>query len=108
MDSHTHSAQVGRLEVVDTGRRRRWSEDEKLKIVLESLQAARQISATAGDTAFLDRCCCNGGGCFGSSRRMPNKNVALCRRGGAGIIGYGGACADRGCRGNRDRVCSRG
>jgi hypothetical protein len=47
MDSHTHSAQVGRLEVVDTGRRRRWSEDEKLKIVLESLQAPRQISATA-------------------------------------------------------------
>jgi transposase len=47
MDSHTHSAQVGRLEVVETGRRRRWSEDEKLKIVLESLQAPRQISATA-------------------------------------------------------------
>jgi transposase len=45
MDSHTHSAQ--RLEVVETGRRRRWSEDEKLKIVLESLQAPRQISATA-------------------------------------------------------------
>jgi transposase len=33
--------------VVETGRRRRWSEDEKLKIVLESLQAPRQISATA-------------------------------------------------------------
>jgi len=47
MDSHTHSAQVGRLDVVDTGRRRRWSEDEKLKIVLESLQAPRQVSATA-------------------------------------------------------------
>jgi transposase len=47
MDSHTRSAQVGRLEVVETGRRRRWSEDEKLKIVLESLQAPRQISATA-------------------------------------------------------------
>jgi transposase-like protein len=26
--------------VVDTGRRRRWSEDEKLKIVLESLQGS--------------------------------------------------------------------
>ena len=47
MDGHTHSAQVGRLDVVDTGRRRRWSEDEKLKIVLESLQAPRQVSATA-------------------------------------------------------------
>ncbi|WP_246250397.1 hypothetical protein [Bradyrhizobium cajani] len=31
----------------DTGRRRRWSEDEKLKIVLESLQAPRQVAATA-------------------------------------------------------------
>jgi transposase len=47
MDRHTHSAQVERLEVVETGRRRRWSEDEKLKIVLESLQAPRQVSATA-------------------------------------------------------------
>jgi len=47
MDSHTRSAEVDRLEVVETGRRRRWSEDEKLKIVLESLQTPRQISATA-------------------------------------------------------------
>jgi transposase len=47
MDRHTHSAQAERLEVVETGRRRRWSEDEKLKIVIESLQAPRQVSATA-------------------------------------------------------------
>jgi transposase len=47
MDSDKRSSQVERLEVVDTGRRRRWSEDEKLKIVLESLQTPRQISATA-------------------------------------------------------------
>src|SRR4030095_3979547 len=47
MDSDRGSAQVERLEVVDTGRRRRWSEDEKLKIVLESLQAPRQVTATA-------------------------------------------------------------
>jgi transposase len=47
MDRHTHSAGVERLEVVETGRRRRWSEDEKLKIVIESLQAPRQVSATA-------------------------------------------------------------
>jgi transposase len=47
MDSDTHSAETSRLEVVETGRRRRWSEDEKLKIVLESLQAPRQVSATA-------------------------------------------------------------
>ena len=47
MDSNTHSAQVTRLEVVDSGRRRRWSDEEKLKIVLESLAAPRQVSATA-------------------------------------------------------------
>src|SRR5438132_11382322 len=47
MDSDRRSAQVERLEVVDTGRRRRWSEDEKLKIVLESLEAPRQVAATA-------------------------------------------------------------
>lgn len=47
MNSDKGGAQVGRLEVVETGRRRRWSEDEKLKIVLESLQAPRQVAATA-------------------------------------------------------------
>ena len=47
MDRHTHSEDVERLEVVETGRRRRWTEDEKLKIVLESLQAPRRVSATA-------------------------------------------------------------
>ena len=46
MDGHTHSV-FGRLEVVETGRRRRWSEDEKLKIVLESLAGPRLVSATA-------------------------------------------------------------
>jgi transposase-like protein len=38
MDSDRRSAQVERLQVVDTGRRRRWSEEEKLKIVVESFQ----------------------------------------------------------------------
>jgi transposase len=47
MDSRTHSPGTSRLEVVETGRRRRWSEDEKLKIVLESLQGPRRVSATA-------------------------------------------------------------
>jgi transposase len=47
MDSDKRSAQVERLEVVETGRRRRWSEGEKLKIVLESLQSPRQVAATA-------------------------------------------------------------
>lgn len=47
MDSHKRSAQIERLEVVETGRRRRWSEDEKLKIVLESMQTPRSVSSTA-------------------------------------------------------------
>lgn len=47
MDSDKRSAQVERLEVVEIGRRRRWSEAEKLKIVLESLRAPRRVSATA-------------------------------------------------------------
>jgi transposase len=47
MDSHTDSVQVRRLDVVQTGRRRRWSDDEKLRIVLESLQGPRQASSTA-------------------------------------------------------------
>jgi len=47
MDSHTHGGQVQRLEGVETGRRRRWSEDEKLRIVAESLSGPRLVSATA-------------------------------------------------------------
>ncbi|WP_371747172.1 transposase [Acuticoccus sp. I52.16.1] len=33
--------------MVETGRRRRWSDDDKLKIVLESLAGPRLVSATA-------------------------------------------------------------
>ena len=47
MDSDKYSTQVERLGVVDTGRRRRWTDDEKLKIVLESMQTPRAISSTA-------------------------------------------------------------
>ena len=47
MDSDKYSTQVERLEVVETGRRRRWTDDEKLRIVMESMQAPRAISSTA-------------------------------------------------------------
>ena len=47
MDVHKHSTQIERLEVVETGRRRRWSDDEKVRIVLESLERPRAISSTA-------------------------------------------------------------
>jgi transposase len=47
MDSHKRSTQLERLEVVETGRRRRWSDDEKLRIVTESFEGPRAISSTA-------------------------------------------------------------
>ena len=47
MDIATDSRLVTRLEIVDTGRRRRWSEEEKRRIVEESYSAPRQASATA-------------------------------------------------------------
>jgi transposase len=47
MDAHKVRAEVSRLEVVEVGRRRRWSLAEKLRIVEESLAAPRQVSATA-------------------------------------------------------------
>jgi transposase len=47
MAVHTSSAVVERLEVVETGRRRRWTDDEKLRILAESLSGPRQVSSTA-------------------------------------------------------------
>ncbi|MCK1717472.1 transposase [Bradyrhizobium sp. 141] len=55
MDSNKCSAQVERFEVVETGRRRRWTDDEKLKIVLESLQSPRAVSSTARRYSFAPR-----------------------------------------------------
>lgn len=45
MDSHIYS--VEKLAIVETGRRRRWSDEEKLRIVSESLAGPRLASATA-------------------------------------------------------------
>ena len=47
MDSLTDTGLISRLEVVETGRRRRWSDAAKLRIVEESLSAPRLVSATA-------------------------------------------------------------
>jgi transposase len=47
MDIDNDSRQVRRLDVVDSGRRRRWNESEKLKIVHESLAGPRLAAATA-------------------------------------------------------------
>ncbi len=47
MTSDKDSFQVQRLEVANTGHRRRWSLDEKLRIVGEIFQGLRHVSATA-------------------------------------------------------------
>jgi transposase len=47
MTDHTTMAKVSRLEVVATGARRRWTLEEKQRIVAESFSAPRNVSATA-------------------------------------------------------------
>ena len=47
MDVLTDSHQVRWLDVVETGRRRRWTDSEKLRIVQESLSGPRLTAATA-------------------------------------------------------------
>ena len=47
MGSHTDRPHVTRLEIVEIGRRRRWSDAEKRRIVEASLAGRRLVSATA-------------------------------------------------------------
>ena len=47
MDSHTISPKVSRLEVIETGARRRYTTAEKLRIVAESMAGPRLVSAVA-------------------------------------------------------------
>src|SRR5262245_34675391 len=47
MTDHTPNSRVSRLEVVSTGPRRRWTLDEKQRIVAESYSAPRLASVTA-------------------------------------------------------------
>lgn len=47
MDINTDSHRVHRLQVVQTGRRHRWTTAEKIRIVEESFAGHRQASATA-------------------------------------------------------------
>jgi hypothetical protein len=51
------SARVERLEMVETSRRRLWSEDEKLRAYRHRVRLRRR----RGDMAFRVRCCCDGG-----------------------------------------------
>ena len=47
MDRDTDMPQVQRLEVIESGRRRRWTPEAKLRIVEESYAGPRLASATA-------------------------------------------------------------
>lgn len=47
MGIHSYSPQVEVLSVTDSGRRRRWSAEEKIRIVEESFARPRSVSATA-------------------------------------------------------------
>ena len=47
MDRRKDSAQVQRLDVVELGRRRRWTTEAKLRMVEESFAGWRQASGTA-------------------------------------------------------------
>lgn len=47
MDAHSFMTQVEVLSVTDSGRRRRWSTAEKIRIVEESLSRPRMASSTA-------------------------------------------------------------
>ena len=57
MAVHTPRPVIEHLEVVETGRRRRWTEDEKLRIVAESLRGVGVWSPRRrDDTASRDLC----------------------------------------------------
>ena len=47
MTDHTPMSKVSRLEVIQSGARRRWSTEEKVRIVAESESGPRQVSVTA-------------------------------------------------------------
>jgi len=47
MTDHTTMSKLSRIEVIATGSRRRWSSEEKQRIVAEALSVPRNISATA-------------------------------------------------------------
>src|SRR6266700_6373130 len=55
MDDLTDTRHISRLAIVDTGRRRRWSAAEKLRIVEESFSASRLASATARRHGISDQ-----------------------------------------------------
>jgi transposase len=47
MSTHTSTPKVSTLEVIQTGARRRWTAEEKLRIVAESFNGRRRVKPTA-------------------------------------------------------------
>jgi len=47
MSTHTSTAKLSTLEVIQTGARRRWRPEEKLRIVAESVSGRRMVKPTA-------------------------------------------------------------
>lgn len=47
MINYTRMSKVARVEVISTGARRRWTLDEKQRIVAESFDGPRRLSETA-------------------------------------------------------------
>ena len=54
MDTHSFSSQVEVLSVTDSGRRRRWSAAEKIRIVEESLSRPRSVALTAAGHVYFE------------------------------------------------------
>lgn len=77
MDSNKCSAQVERFEVVETGWRRRWTDDEK-KIVLESLETPRSVSSTARRYGISRSLLLTWRRSFGAGRAVKKNPGPLC------------------------------
>ena len=101
MTGHKDSFQVQRLEVVNTGRRRRWSEDEKLRIVEESFQGHRQVSATARRHDISPSLLFSWRKAFGEGRRHHDEVIGFAP---AMIVPDGEASLDEAASGGRMEI----
>ena len=62
MTDHTPISKVSRLDVISTGARRRWTLEEKQRIVAESYSAPRLVSVTARRNGLQQANCLRGAG----------------------------------------------
>ena len=86
MTDHTPMSKLSRLEVIQTGARRRWTAEEKQRIVAESETGPRQVSATARRYGlspaqlFNWRRSARAGGLGGSEDGVTFAKVVACSR----------------------------